>query len=87
MQTGILVFDEKIQDWRIWIDQEGFETFTGMNFEICIQHRYYKAIFEKDYYDWFVIIEDDIVFSLRLVETCKIRIFEKELLPIFDLPF
>lgn len=87
MQTGILVFDGEIQDWIIWIDQKGFETFTGMNFEIRIQHRYYKATFEKDYYDWFVIIEDDIDFSLRLVETYKVRIFEKELLPIFDLPF
>ena len=78
MQTGILVFDGKIQDWRIWIDQKAFETFTGMDFEIHIQHRYYKAIFEKDYFDWFVIIEDDIDFSLRLVETYKVRIYMKK---------
>ncbi|MDC3418685.1 DUF5348 domain-containing protein [Aquibacillus salsiterrae] len=87
MHTGVMVFDENRQDWRIWIGQDAFETSTGMNFEIYIHHRFYKAIFEEDYYNWFVTIEDDVDFSLRLVETYKVRILEKELIPVIDLPF
>ena len=87
MRIGSMIFDVGEQDWRIWIGQEEYETFMGMNFEICIQNRYYKTIFKKDYNDWFVTIEDAVDFSLRLVETYKIRILEKELLLMMDLPF
>lgn len=66
---------------------EAYETYTRMNFEIYIQNRYYQAPLEINYNDWFVTIEDEVDFSLRLVETYQIRICEKELLPIMDLPF
>ncbi|MEI3615026.1 DUF5348 domain-containing protein [Pseudogracilibacillus sp. SO30301A] len=82
-----MIFDVGEQEWRMWIGLEEYEAFIGMNFEIRIQKRYYKTIFEKDYNDWFVTIEDEVDFSLRLVETYKVRISEKELLPIKDLPF
>ncbi|WP_106496221.1 hypothetical protein [Lentibacillus sp. Marseille-P4043] len=87
MHTGIMAFDESERGWKIWIGKDAFGTATGMSFEICIQHRFYKAIFEEDYYDWFVTIEDDVNFSLRLVEIYKVQILEKELIPIIDLPF
>lgn len=64
-----MIFDGDEQDWRIWIGQEKYETFIGMNFDICIQNRYYKTIFEIDYNDCFMTIEDEVDFSLRLVGT------------------
>lgn len=82
-----MIFDEKEQDWRIWIGQESFETFAGMSIEIRIQQQYYKTIFEKDYHDWYVTMEDDVDFSLRLEEIYKVRIQENELIPTMDLPF
>lgn len=48
MWTGIMIFDVGEQEWRIWIGQDEYETFKGMNFEIRIQNRYYKTIFEND---------------------------------------
>lgn len=58
-----------------------------MNFEIYIQNRNYQAPLEINYNDWFVTIEDEVSFPLRLVETYQIQKFEKELLPIMNLPF
>lgn len=82
-----MAFDENVQEWKIWIGHDVFGISSGMDFEICIDCHYYKAIFEKDYFDWFVTTEDDIGFSLRLVETYKVRVQEKKLTPIVDLPF
>ncbi|QKY71308.1 hypothetical protein [Lentibacillus sp. CBA3610] len=87
MREGIMAFDEVEQVWRIKIGRESFETFTGMNLEIGILNRYYAACFETDYGDWFITLEDDVDFSLRLVEEYRVRISENELIPAFDLPF
>ncbi|MFS0647590.1 MULTISPECIES: DUF5348 domain-containing protein [Bacillales] len=87
MRRGIMFFDPEKQDWKIWIGQQEYETFTGMTFEIRIQNRYYEACFEKDYHEWFVTLEDDVAFTLRMVEVYKVRILSKELIPESQLPF
>ncbi|QKY70417.1 DUF5348 domain-containing protein [Lentibacillus sp. CBA3610] len=87
-REGVMVFNEIERAWRIRIGDEFYETLPGMNLEIGIQHRYYEACFEIDYGDWFVTLEDDVDFSLRLVEEYKVLISEEEeLIPAFDLPF
>ncbi|MCJ7843150.1 hypothetical protein MUB24_20170 [Lederbergia sp. NSJ-179] len=87
MRRGIMFFDVDEQNWKIWIGQQEYETFTGMNFEIRIQHRYFEACFEEDYQDCIVTLEDDVTFTLRLVEVYKVRILAEELMPALDLPF
>lgn len=62
MRHGMMLFDEIEQIWRNWIGHEAYETYTRMNFEIYIQNRYYQALFEINYNDWFVTIEDEVPF-------------------------
>lgn len=64
------------------IGQEAYESFSGMNLEIGIFNRYYEACFDKDYGVWLVPREDDVEFSLRLVETYKVRVLGKEIFGI-----
>lgn len=40
MRRGIMFFDIYEQNWKIWIGQQEYETFTGMNLGIRIQNRY-----------------------------------------------
>lgn len=87
MYLGTMVFDQMERLWVIWIGKNKFETFTGMDFEICIDHRFYRAMFEKDYFDYIVTIEDNVDFTLRPVETYTVLMFERELVPAEDLPF
>jgi len=86
-QCGTLVYDTRVQDWKIRIGSEVFETYNGLSIEIWIKDRYYEALFEKDYNECVVMLEDDITFSLRLVEEYNIRISEYELISELDLPF
>lgn len=87
MRRGIMVFDPLVSEWKIWIGQQSFEMFTGMIFEIRIQHRYYEARYMRNYEEWLVTLEDDVTFTLRLVEVYKIRILSKELVSESELPF
>ena len=87
MRRGIMFFAPEKQDWKIWIGQQEYDTFTGMNFEIRMNHRYHEACLEKDYNEWFVTIEDDVMFTLRLVEVYKVRILKEHLIPVIHLPF
>lgn len=86
-QRGVLTFDTKVQDWRIRIGRQIYETLNGMYLEVRIKNQYYEAFFEKDFNECIITIENDIVFTLRLVEEYPIRFFERDLLPEFDLPF
>lgn len=87
MKTGIMIFHEEEQAWRIWIGNEAFEALYGMNLEIYVGHRYYQAVFDSDHIYCFVTIEDEVDFALRLVETYKIRVREEKLIPAMYLPF
>lgn len=86
-QRGVLTFDTKVQDWRIRIGRQIYETLNGMYLEVRIKNQYYEAFFEKDFNECIITIENNIVFTLRLVEEYPIRLSERDLLPEFDLPF
>jgi hypothetical protein len=79
MNRGILVFDHIHQEWRVWIRQRSYETVQGITFEIRIQSRYYSAYLEKDM-DWFVTLDNDVSFTLRIYEVYKIRIQIQEMI-------
>jgi len=86
-QRGVMTFDTNDQTWKIQIGRQIYETINGMFLEVRIKNQYYEAYFEKDYNECMITIEDDIIFTLRLVEDYPIRISERELIPEFDLPF
>jgi hypothetical protein len=73
MKRGILVYDHMEQEWRIWIGQQAYLTMQGQTVEIRIHHRYFKAYLEKDF-DWFVTLDNEVSFTLRIYEIYKIRI-------------
>jgi hypothetical protein len=84
MQRGIMIFN--LYDWKIWIGQQAYETFEGMAFELRIRNRYYKANLGKDD-DWFVTLDQDVTFNLRIFEVYKVRMESIDLIPEFDVPF
>ncbi|WML53429.1 DUF5348 domain-containing protein [Neobacillus sp. PS3-12] len=73
IKRGILVFDHRDQEWRVWIGQTSFWIDQGYTFELRIQNRYFTAYLEKDL-DWFVTLENDTIFVLHSQEVYKIRI-------------
>lgn len=77
MKRGILVYDHEEQEWRAWIVQQSYWVSQGQTFEIRINNRYFKALLAKDY-DWFVILDNEVSFSLRLNEVYKIRIWAND---------
>lgn len=84
IRSGIMIFD--IPNWKIWIGQQAYETFEGMIIEIRIQNHYYNGCLGKDE-EWFVTLEQDVAFNLRIFEVYKVRIQSIELIPAFDVPF
>jgi hypothetical protein len=87
MRRGIMVFDGMAQEWNLWFGQQSYPAFEGMLFEIRINNRYYQTLLGKDD-GWFVTLEEEITFDLRVVEVYKIRIISIELLTLFeDVPF
>lgn len=87
MWLGKLFFDADEQEWRICIGGKMYETFTGIEFGIRIQDRYYEAFLEEDYTGWIITLEEEVTFELRLVEEYNVQILSRELVPAFDLPF
>lgn len=73
IKRGILVFDNRYQEWRVWIGQASYWIDQGYTFELRIQNRYFRAYLEKDL-DWFVTLDNDTIFVLHTQEVYKIRI-------------
>ena len=81
------MFDVMGQKWKLWFGQQSYESFEGMYFEIRILHHYHWACLGKEE-GWFVTLEEDVSFDLRIFEVYKIRIVSIELLTLFeDVPF
>jgi hypothetical protein len=85
MRRGILIFDHRDQEWRIWIGQTSYWIGQGYLFELRIQNRYFRAILEKGF-DWFVTFDDDTIFVLHTQEVYKVRIKIQDYIPV-DAPF
>jgi hypothetical protein len=85
MRKGILIFDHRDQEWRIWIGQTSYWIGQGYLFELRIQNRYFRAILEKDF-DWFVTLDYDTIFVLHSQEVYKVRIKIQDYFPV-DAPF
>lgn len=85
MKRGILIFDHRDQEWRIWIGQTSYWIGQGYLLELRIQNRYFRAILEKDF-DWFVTLDDDTIFVLHTQEVYKVRIKIQDYIPV-DAPF
>lgn len=73
IKRGILVFDHRDLEWRVWIGQTAYWIDQGNAFELRIQNRYFFAYLEKDL-DWFVTLDQDASFVLHTQEVYKIRI-------------
>lgn len=86
MREGIMIYNSIEQNWKIWIGQKEYETLDGMHFDIWIRNRYSKAWLGTDG-NWFVTLEEDASFDLRVLEVYKIRILVDDLIPEFDVPF
>ncbi|MED3647523.1 hypothetical protein P4475_12085 [Halalkalibacterium halodurans] len=78
-RCGIMVSD--IQTWKIWIGQQKYDAYEGMVLKIKIQNRYYQACLGKDQHEWFVTIEHDVTFNLRIFEVYKVQIASVDLNP------
>ncbi|WP_147535967.1 DUF5348 domain-containing protein [Bacillus marasmi] len=85
IKSGILVFDQRSQEWRVWIGQTPYWIDQGYTFEVRINNRYFRASLEKDV-DWIVTLEDHVVFVLHTQEVYKIRININEYFRV-DAPF
>lgn len=73
VKKGILVFDNRDQEWRVWVGQASYWIDQGYTFELRIQNRYFRAYLEKDL-DWFVTLDNDTIFVLHTQEVYKIRV-------------
>lgn len=80
MKRGILVYNQREQEWFAWIGQTRFWVQQGFVFELRIQQFYFRAYLEQEN-DWIVTLNNDVIFVLDLCEVYKIRInIEKYLL-------
>lgn len=88
-RQGILTFDALNQNWKIRVGEEQYDSIEGMYFDIRIKNNYYEVCFEKEYYEDFITIEDDVSFALRITEEYHIIISDRYLINVFeaDLPF
>ncbi|HSH24640.1 MAG TPA: DUF5348 domain-containing protein [Massilibacterium sp.] len=85
MRDGIMISD--IHDWKIWMGQQEYGAYQGMVFEIKMQERYYNACLGKDNHEWFVTLEQDVTFNLRVFEVYKVRVASADLIPVYDASF
>lgn len=85
MKRGILVFNHIDQEWRVWIGQSSYWIDQGYEFEIRINNQYLRAYLEKDL-DWFVNLNNDVIFVLHSQEIYKIRIKIQDYIRV-DAPF
>ena len=81
IKRGILVFDHRDQEWRVWIGQTPYWIDQGYTFELRIQNRYLRAYLEKDL-DWFVTLNHDAIFILHTQEVYKIRVNLREYIQV-----
>lgn len=86
MKRGILVYDHTELEWRAWIGQQSYWVSQGQLLELRISNRYFKAFFEKDISEWFVTLDNEVSFSLRVNEVYKIRLLTNEFI-LVDTPF
>lgn len=85
MTRGILVFNYREQEWRVWIGQESYWIDQGYTFEIRIKNQYYRAYLEKDF-NWFVTLNHDVIFVLHNEEVYKVRVNKRDFMKV-DTPF
>jgi hypothetical protein len=85
IRRGILIFDHRDQEWRLWIGQNSYWIDQGYAFELRIQNRYFRAFLEKDF-DWFVTLDSDTIFVLHTQEVYKVRVKIQNYTPV-DAPF
>jgi Domain of unknown function (DUF5348) len=85
MRRGILLFDHRQQEWRVWIGQQPYWIEQGCSFEVRIQNKYFYAYLEKNL-DWFVTLDHDVSFVLHTHEVYKIRIQLQDYM-LVDAPF
>lgn len=83
MRRGIMIYDWIEQSWKLWFGQQSYETFEGMNFEVRIRNQYFQASLGKND-EWFVTLEEEVTFDLRIFEVYKVRIISIDLLTLFD---
>lgn len=83
MRRGIMIFDAMDRNWQLWFGQQSYVTFEGIDFEIRIRNQYFRACLGKDE-EWFVTIEENVTFELRLFEVYKIRISSIDLKTLLD---
>lgn len=81
MSRGILVFDQKEQEWRAWIGQESYFIRQGGTFELRVQNRYFRAYLGKDW-EWFVTLDFEVIFTLHTYEVYKIRINKQDYMKV-----
>ncbi|MBB2483570.1 DUF5348 domain-containing protein [Bacillus sp. APMAM] len=82
---GILVFDHRDKEWRVWIGQQAYRMGQGDSFELRIRNKYFQTHLQKDL-DWFVTLDYDVTFILHTDEVYKIRIEKYDYIPV-DSPF
>lgn len=85
MKRGILVFNHIDHEWRVWIGQSSYWIDQGYHFEIQINNQYLRAYLEKDL-DWFVTLNNDVIFVLHNQEIYKIRLKIQDYIRV-DAPF
>ena len=85
MKRGIIVFDQRKQCWKMWIEQQSYRLEPGCTFELRIQNKYYKASLDREV-DWVIKIHDDVSLILHTHEKYKVRLNLQEFIEM-ALPF
>jgi hypothetical protein len=83
MTEGIIIFNPKEQEWRLWGGHHDYWLQQGYSFELLIQNEYFQAFLEKDS-DWFVTLEDDVIFVLHIHEVYKVRVNLADFMKVAD---
>ncbi|GKV65246.1 MULTISPECIES: DUF5348 domain-containing protein [unclassified Sporosarcina] len=78
MKLGIMVYDHRLDEWRVWIGQQSYWLEQGYPFELRIKEHYYSACLYKevdsDDEDWSVILIGEVVFILHMKEVYRVRL-------------
>lgn len=83
--TGIMIFDQFEQEWRIWIGQRKYFMEHGNFFELRIKNLYFPALLEKEM-DWFITINGEVSFTLHPYVVYKVRIEKEDYLLVSEAP-
>ncbi|RKJ67378.1 hypothetical protein D7X33_24855 [Butyricicoccus sp. 1XD8-22] len=82
MKRGILVYNQREQEWRVWIGQMCYWIQQGDTFELRIDNKYFNAYLEKDISEWTVTLNRAVVFTLNMNEVYKVRIKIHDYIPV-----